>query len=129
MPVSKKKRQELYDKYNGLCGYTGKPLDEKWQVDHIMPECYYRWGVAKGDVHCDDNLIPSIRIINHYKRGKDLEEWRGFIGTLHKRLAKLPKKTIVEKTRKRVEYLQQVATLFGITPDKPFCGKFYFETL
>ena len=39
------------------------------------------------------------------------------------------KKTMIEKTLKRKEYLLEVAELFDITPDKPFSGKFYFETL
>lgn len=47
----------------------------------------------------------------------------------HKRLAKLPKKTSLKKTENRISYMKTVAALFDITVDKPFSGKFYFETI
>ena len=30
-------RQRIYAKYQGRCAYTGKPLGDDWQVDHIIP--------------------------------------------------------------------------------------------
>ena len=47
----------------------------------------------------------------------------------HKRLGKLPKKTSKESTKKRISYMNEIAEVFGITKDKPFSGKFYFETI
>lgn len=128
--MNKKTRQVVYDKFNGLCAYTGKPLDEKWQVDHMLPQYHVKvlGRVELTDqVNHIDNLMPSIRIVNHYKRGHNLESFRTYMKGFHLRLAKLPKTTRIEKTVKRIEYMNQIAGLFGITVDKPFNGKFYFE--
>lgn len=129
--MTKKLREQVKAKFNGLCAYTGKPLDEKWQVDHITPKHYWLWHQPWNNKKVDDieNLLPAIRIINHYKRCQTLEQFRNYINSLHQRLAKLPKNTRIEKSQKRKEYLLQVAALFDITPDKPFSGLFYFETL
>lgn len=37
MYISKKDRQIVRSKYGGKCAYTGKPLAEDWQVDHVEP--------------------------------------------------------------------------------------------
>lgn len=102
-------RQEIYNKYGGLCAYTGKPLGDDWQVDHVTSKA--RMGYLRG--YCKtydervclnnpDNLLPACRIVN--KRSLDLEGFRSYMKKFHIRLAKLPK----------------VAELFDITPDKPF---------
>ncbi len=133
--MTKKLRQLVYDKFGGRCAYTGQPLDEKWQVDHVSPKRCWRFLIRNEDgsmMHNpneESNLFPAIRIINHYKREKDLEDFRRYMLTFHERIAKLPKKTRVEKTTKRKAYMLEVASLFGITPDTPFSGKFYFETI
>lgn len=131
----------MYNKFNGLCAYTGKPLDEKWQVDHMLSKCrfgYSLWGKCKDrdeynnrlkEVDIIDNLMPACRIVNHYKRALDLEGFRAYMLKFHIRLGKLPKNTLVHKTQKRKEYMNNIAELFDITPTKPFNGKFYFETL
>lgn len=91
--MNKKLRQEVYNKFGGLCAYTGRPLGDDWQVDHVNPVKHYVWGLNQGDANNIDNLVPCLRRINHYKRCKDLEMWREFILKLHTRLKKLPKKT------------------------------------
>lgn len=120
-------RQRIFNKYGGLCAYTGKPLDDLWQIDHVEPKCNYRFGQVKGDYNSMNNLVPAIRIINHYKRGQNLEQFRTYMMNFHIRLGSLPKKTTVQRTEDRIKYLNKVAVLFDITPDKPFTGKFYFE--
>lgn len=166
--MNKKIRQQVYDKYDGKCAYTGQPLDNTWQVDHVIPQRmyttynhYYEHRYTKEVISTEsyfknyrnysdngrdwdykvdkifdsklansiDNLVPSLRIINHYKRDHDLESFRIYIMNLHIRLSKLPKKTSVQRTIERKEYLYNVALLFGITIETPFNGKFYFETL
>lgn len=122
-------RDHIKNKYGGKCAYTGKPLDDLWQVDHIEPKCNYRLGLVKGDYDSYSNLVPVCRIINHYKRGKNLEEFREYMLKFHERLGKLPKKTIIERTEGRIKYMNKVAELFDIAPDKPFNGKFYFELI
>ena len=124
------KRQKIRLKFNGLCAYSGKPLGEDWQVDHVLPKCFKLQSFHKIKSHNDfDNLVPACRIVNHYKRSFDLEGFRIYMRSFHLRLAKLPKNTKVPRTQKRKEYLMKVAQVFDITPEKPFSGIFYFETL
>lgn len=115
----------MYNKFGGRCAYTGKPLGDDWQVDHMEPRFYAR--MYRRDPNRPDNLVPALRIVNHYKRCNDLEGFRKYMLSFHERLKKLPKKTRVEKSAKRVQYMIRVAEAFGITVDIPFSGKFYFE--
>ena len=142
------KRERIYAKYNGRCAYTGKHLGDDWQVDHMFSkeDIYYRAQrylansglnpkmyekelkqAVKEKANSDENLIPALRIVNHYKRSLDLEGFRERMKTFHIRLGKLPKNTKVPATVKRIRYMNEIAEAFGITPDKPFGGKFYFE--
>lgn len=132
MALTKKTRQAVYDKYQGKCAYSGTPLEPDWQVDHIKTRIMYEIGSYpyEGDPDDIDNLVPCQKILNHYKRALPLEAFRTwFLGGLHKRLRTLPKNPKTEKSQKRKDYLLRVANYFGITEDKPFSGKFYFETL
>lgn len=122
-------RQQVYKKFNGLCAYTGQPLPNDWQVDHIIPPFYMAMYNRSGDENLLNNLMPTLKIVNHYKRDRTLEQFREFMHTFHIRLKKLPKKTVVERTKKRIVYLNKVAEAFGITVDKPFDGLFYFEKI
>lgn len=120
-------RVEVYNKFNGLCAYTGKPLDERWQVDHMEPPFYAR--MWERDPNRIENLVPTLRIVNHYKRFRHLEEFRQYMLTFHMRLKKVPKHPKVKKSVKRKYYMLQVAEVFDISADKPFDGKFYFEKI
>jgi 5-methylcytosine-specific restriction endonuclease McrA len=122
-----KKRQAVYDKFQGLCAYTGKPLEDDWQIDHMEPHFYGR--MYNRDPNRPDNLVPALRIVNHYKRCLDLEGFRAYMLMFHNRLKKLPKNPKVEKSTNRKRYVLKVAKAFGITPDTPFNGIFYFETI
>ena len=79
--------------------------------------------------HLIENLLPCIKIVNHYKRGQDLDLFRRSMISFHERLKKLPKNTLREQTKKRITYMNNIAELFEITVEKPFSGLFYFETL
>lgn len=35
--ISKKQREEIKQKFEGLCAYSGTPLEDDWQVEHIKP--------------------------------------------------------------------------------------------
>ena len=132
-----KRREIIYNKFGGKCAYTGKPLDEKWQIDHITPKAFEGWYYSeisrkamncKGDdINSIENLLPALRIVNHYKRAFDLEGFRQYMLTFHLRVAKLPRNPRIEKSKKRKEYMLQVADAFGITSENPFDGIFYFE--
>lgn len=125
--MDKNKRQKVFEKYKGLCAYTGKPLGDDWQIDHMEPPFYA--SMYQRDPNRPDNLVPALRIINHYKREKDLEEFRKYMLTFHERLSRLPKNPWVSKSIGRKAYMNKIADAFGITPDKPFSGVFYFEML
>lgn len=126
-----KKRERIFKKYNGLCAYSGTPLELDWQIDHIKPIVRNWDGTCKfPNDDCEGNMVPVQKLINHYKHSLDLETFRSWLlGGMHDRLKKLPKNPKVEKTIKRKIYMLRVAGYFGITPDKPFKGKFYFETI
>lgn len=122
--MTKAQRNIIYNKFGGKCAYTGKPLADDWQVDHVFPLCS-----MASNLNDIGNLVPACRIVNHYKRSLHLEGFRKYMLSFHKRLKKLPKKTNVPRTQNRIRYMLEVAELFDITPDKPFSGKFYFELL
>lgn len=105
----KKKRMEVYGKYHGHCAYCGKVMEYKdMQVDHIKPKRMY----GSDDI---DNLNPSCRRCNHYKRADDLEGFRGLMLTLHERIRK--------------QYINKVAEDFDIITVNPWDGKFFFEKI
>ncbi len=121
--ISKELRIKIYNKFGGLCAYTGTALKDDWQVDHITP-------VINGGLTEYNNLIPCQKIVNHYKRACDLETFRTWLlGELHLRLRKLPINPKVEKSINHKRYLLEVAGLFNITRNNPFNQIFYFETL
>jgi len=124
-------RQLVYDKFGGLCAFTGKPLGVDWEVDHVLPRSHWQWLQRGQDKQVDDldNLLPAIRIVNHYKRDHGLESFRMYMLGFHQRLSKLPKKTQRPQTARRIAYMQEIARLFDIAVDRPFAGKFYFETI
>mgnify|MGYP003434777171 FL=1 len=127
-----KKRNIIFNKYNGKCAYCGTELKDDWQVDHVKPRIMFEIGSYQYEGNPNDinNLVPCQKIINHYKRALDLETFRTwFLAGLHVRLKKLPKNPKVEKSIKKKAYLLEVAYLFGISEDSPFSGKFYFEKL
>lgn len=135
--MTKKKRQEVFDKFGGRCAYTGLQLEDDWQVDHLKSKVlleYYHSGKIsyeelKRRTNGIENLMPALKIVNHYKRGLKLESFRAwYLGGLHERLKKLPKNPQSAASISRKEYLLKIAEAFGITPEKPFSGKFYFET-
>jgi 5-methylcytosine-specific restriction endonuclease McrA len=121
-------REQVRNKFGGKCAYTGTPLEQDWQVDHVIPQYRFKERFVQGNANDLSNLIPCQRIVNHYKRGHDLEGFREYMFGFHIRLGKLPKKTTRPQTIKRIEYMLKIAALFDITPEKPFNGIFYFES-
>jgi hypothetical protein len=131
-------REKVYAKYNGLCAYTGKPLGDDWQEDHIVP----LWLNGSNSI---DNRLPALRIVNHYKRGLDLEGFRKYMtGTEYVFAAggtKCRQKSFIERMKgylkkdgtvrkdqeSRYEYMKKVAAAFDISEDRPFDGIFFFE--
>lgn len=112
MTISKTKREEVWNKYNKHCAYCGKTLEYKqMQVDHLIPKrLFSKYDKTKNNLQ---NLMPSCRRCNHYKRCHNLEDFRKLILTLHQRINE--------------QYINKVAIDYGIINISPFTGKFYFE--
>ena len=122
MSFTKKQREIIHKKYNCRCGYCGKEISMKeMQVDHMHPlsfptkELVLFEGVEINKVHHPDNLMPTCRRCNHYKRAETVEGFRKSMLTLHQRIMK--------------NYIVKVAVDHGMLDLKPFNGNFYFETL
>ena len=111
--MTKVKRIETYDKYGHRCAYCGKPIEFKdMQVDHLTPQRML-YGIDRQHADCSENLMPSCRRCNHYKRAHSLERFRELLLTLHERVREI--------------YICKVAEDYGIIEVKPWDGKFYYE--
>lgn len=130
--MKKSDRELIRMKFNNRCAYSGTILEPDWQVDHIKA-IIRNWWSNKPRFKDEDklsNMFPTQKLINHYKGSMDLELFRTwYLAGLHERLKTLPKNPRVKKSIKRKAYLLKVSSYFGITENKPFSGKFYFETL
>ena len=101
-------RAKIWAKYGGRCAYCGCEISIKdMQVDHIKP----KRSCGTDDI---DNLYPSCRLCNHYKRANKLEVFRSWqLGGLVDRLRKI--------------YIFRVAERYGRVSVNDFTNKFYFE--
>ena len=109
--LKKEERLKVYNKYEGHCAYCGKELEYKdMQVDHLVP--------LKGwdEYGTDDfeNLMPSCRRCNHYKRANSLEGWR-------KMIEEIPQKL------ERDSYIYRVALDYELVKPELHKVVFYFE--
>ena len=110
--MTKKKRQKVYEKTGGHCGYCGKKIDIKdMQRDHMHPKRLSH--LYPGNINDIENLMPSCRKCNHYKRAHSVESFRQLLLTLHGRLDKI--------------YIYEVAARYGIVKPQVWDGTFYFE--
>lgn len=101
-------RKAVYEKYDGCCAYCGKPIEfMDMQVDHIIPK-------IRGGTDEFENLNPSCRRCNHYKRQMSLEAFRDTIG-------KIPSKLM------RDSYIFKVGVDYGFWEQWDRKVTFYFE--
>ena len=101
-------RQEVFNKYNGHCAYCGKEIAYKdMQIDHMIPQ-------RNGGTDDIENLMPSCRTCNHYKRAESLENFRKAISTIPKKLGER-------------EYIYKVGIAYGFFDAEPREVKFFFE--
>jgi len=113
----------VWHKYHEHCAYCGKTIEYKeMEVDHKFPRrlAWMFKNPAKvaqyhlsGTVDDFENLMPSCRRCNHYKRSYLLEGFRKLMKTLHKRIMQ--------------NYICKVAHDYGIIKIEPWDGIFYFE--
>ena len=119
MSISKKTREQVYQKYNGHCAYCGREIKLRdMQVDHFIPQEMEPVVVAgnfPGLDSIDDfqNLMPACRMCNHYKRAHSLDVFRRYIEEIPRKL--------------RNDYIYKIGVAYGniIENEKPV--KFYFE--
>lgn len=106
----------MHQKFGGRCAYCGSSIAYKdMQIDHYLPQCKEKFYSRrfKKDVHAEENLMPSCRRCNHYKRARTPKQFRELMSSLHERLEAI--------------YILKVAVGFGMATIRPFDGLFYFE--
>lgn len=110
--MSKVPREKIHQKYGGRCAYCGREITQKeMQVDHLIPQ----WKAGKIDgVYEENNLMPSCRRCNHYKRGGSLEYYRTMLLEM--------KRKLIDDT-----YLGKVAQDYGMFTWNGWDGRFFFE--
>lgn len=112
MPISKKNRESVYQKYGGRCAYCGRKIAYKdMQVDHFRP--IRAWNTENAGADNIANLMPSCRMCNHYKRANSLETFRRYIEEIPRKL--------------RDNYIFKIGIAYGniVENEKPIA--FYFE--
>ncbi len=111
MSISKEKRIAVYNKYGGHCAYCGRKIEYKeMQVDHFIPQRGY---LQNGSDEIE-NLMPSCRMCNHYKRANPLELFRTYIEEIPYKL-------------RTNNYIYKVGKAYGLITDEERPVKFYFE--
>ena len=112
MAFSKKVREAVYAKYNGHCAYCGKEIAHKdMQVDHFVAK--RSWSESGTDDL--ENLMPSCRMCNHYKRANSLEVFRTYIQEIPRKL--------------RQNYIYKVGIAYGNVVEREQPIVFYFEKM
>ena len=112
MAISKKTRQAVYEKFQGRCAYCGREIAYKdMQVDHFKPQ--RAWNKEESGTDEINNLMPSCRMCNHYKRAHSLETFRRYI-------AEIPRKL-------QENYIFKVSVVYGNVQVDEKEIKFYFE--
>lgn len=100
-------RQAVYKKFDGRCAYCGDFIEfEEMQIDHLCPK-------RNNGENNPDNLMPSCRLCNHYKRANSIETFRGLLLDMRRKLENI--------------YIFRVARKFGMIRWREWYGEFYFE--
>lgn len=81
MKLNKKQREELKQKYGGLCAYCGCALPERWHADHFEPVIRLNddRSAERPENHTILNMMPSCASCNISKGRQRLDEWRKWI--------------------------------------------------
>lgn len=102
-------RQEVHQKYYGHCAYCGKEITIKeMQIDHKIAQ-------RNGGTDDIENLMPSCRRCNHYKRANSLDTFRQLVYEIPQKLSK--------------EYLVKVGLDYELIEFNTKNIKFYFEKI
>lgn len=56
------KRERIYNKFGGLCAYSGTPLEDDWQIEHIDPVIRNWEGTMLfKEADKEANMVPEIK--------------------------------------------------------------------
>jgi len=124
--MKKEQRLRVYNKYSCKCAYCGNDLEYKnMQVDHLHPKARSYWyksekmkiqyGLRGDNIDSFENLMPSCRRCNHYKRSHTLDEFAKLIRTLHERI--------------KDQYIVKVAVDYELITFNRFNGYFWFQIM
>ncbi len=124
--MSKPSRTDIFNKYNGHCGYCGEKLT-KFQVDHIIPKRSFKEDIqdkvrvpkflshlTENDLGHIDNLIPTCQSCNNYKSGGSLEFFRFMIQDIPRKL--------------KYQSIYKIGQRYGYTVNEDLKVVFYFES-
>ena len=88
MALTKKQRQQIYEKSNGVCWYCGCELSSGWHADHFLPIRRYddmeitEAGVrhfkncVSPELDTVENCVPACRPCNLFKSVYEIEDFR-----------------------------------------------------
>lgn len=108
--LTKEERIEIYNRFDGRCGYCGEKIDIKdMQVDHIV-------ALRVGGTDTLDNMICACRSCNHYKSTYTLEKFE-------KQLQEIPNRLI------RDSAIFRLALKYGLIEIKDKKVEFYFKKI
>ena len=109
-------REKVYRKYGGRCAYCGNEIEYKnMQVDHLVPQHLFdeSQNLMGIEMNGFENLMPSCRRCNHYKRAHSLETFRRLLMDMEKKVVGT--------------YLGKIAKDYKMVEWKGWDGIFYFE--
>jgi 5-methylcytosine-specific restriction endonuclease McrA len=128
MALTKKQREQLFNKYGGRCAYCGCELQKIWHADHIKPIIREFEFVKKGKYHVPkctggienpdldnfENLNPACMECNLHKSSGTVEHFRAKLSE------KIPQ---LERYSKDFRFARKFGQV-ELTPSPIF---FYFE--
>lgn len=116
--ISKKKRIQVYEKYQGHCAYCGCELEYKdMQVDHIKSVYLhndYHDDMTEDELYDISNLMPACRMCNFYKSEGDIEQLRNRLSD-----------ELIRNMRNPFDY--RLALKYGLIQENIHPIIFYFE--
>lgn len=113
-PISKKIREQVFNKFNGHCAYCGCELKmETMQVDHLEPLYPFWYRKEERDLNVIENYMPACRQCNFYKGAMSLEHFRSEL------------KTLMDRVKK--PFIYRLADKYGMVSESKWDGRFYFE--
>ena len=118
MGLKKELRIKIHKRFNGHCAYCGQEIELKdMQIDHIIPQRNFETCIKNNfrvpvflshltldDLNHDDNLLPTCRVCNNWKRSLDLELFRRELSEQIDRLNKRSS-NYVQNSRLFIKYM------------------------